>query len=141
MFRLSGVVFFLFSMLLGAGLFWTSQSVQRVQYDLTSKNQLYVQEREALRVLTSEWSYLNRPGRLEALIVGDDSSVSNVHNSVGVVSGVSFVPEPLVPVVPSVKPAYAGGTVLYVTEIESNSFDDLLSGLSTLPSPGGNDAP
>jgi hypothetical protein len=65
--KLSAMMSLLLAMLSGAALFWVSQQVQeaeRVQRNLQVEIE---QEQEALRVLTAEWDYLNRPDRLEEL--------------------------------------------------------------------------
>jgi len=48
-------------------LFWTSQSVQKAERELRSLKQSSYSEMEMVRVLSSEWDYLNRPERLEQL--------------------------------------------------------------------------
>lgn len=48
-------------------LFWTSQSVQKAEYELQLLKQVSYSEHEMVRVLSSEWDYLNRPERLEKL--------------------------------------------------------------------------
>jgi cell division protein FtsL len=51
----------------GFGLFWVSQQVQEAERDARALNSVITQEQEAIRVLTAEWDYLNRPDRLEEL--------------------------------------------------------------------------
>jgi len=48
-------------------LFWTSQSVQKTERELKKLKQASYSEFEMVRVLSSEWDYLNRPERLERL--------------------------------------------------------------------------
>ena len=50
-----------------AGLFQLKHEVQQLEAELTATDGALVKEREALRVLRAEWSYLNRPERLTRL--------------------------------------------------------------------------
>ena len=51
----------------GAVLFWTAQSVQQNEHELTMLENGIKAETEALRVLETEWDYLNAPHRIEKL--------------------------------------------------------------------------
>lgn len=51
----------------GTALFWTSQNVQQREAELRQLRQALMHEQKTIRVLEAEWSYLNRPARLEAL--------------------------------------------------------------------------
>lgn len=106
MFRLSGLCLILLSCVLGGALFWTSQSVQRAEKRLGSQQVRYEQMQEALRVLTAEWDYLNRPDRIEALLRQDAQEKLFMKGRVVAVSDMGDVPEPMMPVLPSMKPAY-----------------------------------
>jgi hypothetical protein len=55
------------AILLGVGLFITSEKVQQAERDLKIIQQRVAAERDTLRVLRAEWTYLNRPERLEQL--------------------------------------------------------------------------
>jgi len=47
-----------------AGLFRLKHEVQQLETELISLDRTLIEEREAIRVLHAEWSYLNRPERL-----------------------------------------------------------------------------
>lgn len=139
MFRLSGLVSIAIAGVLGGGLFWTSQSVQRVQDDLVEKRQAHAHEEESLRVLASEWSYLNRPDRIEALVSGGGDLNAEQQEAPVVLQNVSAVPEPVVPVVPMMKPQYIRKASInlikptaevrenkVIQKHEKNSFNDIL---------------
>lgn len=51
----------------GWALFHTSQKVQDSRHQLARLESSIAQEKESLRVLAAEWSYLNQPRRLEKL--------------------------------------------------------------------------
>ena len=139
MFRLSGLVSIAIAGVLGGALFWTSQSVQRVQDDLAEKRQARSHEEESLRVLDSEWSYLNRPDRIEALISGRDDLNTEQQEAPVVLQNASAVPEPVIPAIPMMKPKYihkvsvnsTKPTVMVrenkvIKSNERNSFNDIL---------------
>ena len=81
MFKISHVIFVIMAVWTAGLLFWTSQSVQQAQKELRSIKQSSYNETEMVRVLSSEWNYLNRPERLEALakdyLVIDNVKVDN----------------------------------------------------------------
>lgn len=56
-------------MAVGAGfvLFQTSQNVQQAEMRLRNIQTAMTKEKDAMRVLETEWEYLNRPDRLEEL--------------------------------------------------------------------------
>lgn len=58
---------FLAAVTLGAALFITSDHVQRTEKTLDALQEKIRIERDSLRVLKAEWTYLNRPDRLEQL--------------------------------------------------------------------------
>lgn len=53
--------------LMGAALFYTSQSVQEAEEKLAVLKSDYAQEMESIRLLNTEWAFLNNPQRLETL--------------------------------------------------------------------------
>lgn len=55
------------AVLSGALLIWTAQSVQTNEQDLQSLKAAIQSEKETIRVLETEWDYLNQPQRLETL--------------------------------------------------------------------------
>ncbi len=65
--RLRTVVIYGLAGLSGALLLHTSQSVQKAEEKLTALQQGVTQEEESIRVLRTEWAYLNSPQRIETL--------------------------------------------------------------------------
>jgi hypothetical protein len=65
--KLSALMSLVLAVLSGAALFWVSQQVQEAERIQRGLQATLDQETEALRVLTAEWDYLNRPDRLEEL--------------------------------------------------------------------------
>jgi hypothetical protein len=99
MFRLSGLFFIFISILCAVLLFETSQSVQSLEDDLkviTEKNQ---KEKDEIRVLATEWDYLNSPQRLESLISGQ--ALQPITNFA---TGSEKIPEPEKFILPKHKP-------------------------------------
>ncbi len=105
MFRLSGVFSIVLAAFCGALLFWTSQSVQRAEKDLSEVSRDALSEGETLRVLSAEWDYLNRPERLEKLTGNNLDLDAPLTDGKVFVDGVDKIPEPVVPVLPKMKPA------------------------------------
>jgi hypothetical protein len=66
--RLSALLILGVAGIFGFILFKTSQNVQETEYRLRSLKVALVKEQDALRVLETEWDYLNRPDRLEGLV-------------------------------------------------------------------------
>lgn len=93
---------FCLALVAGSALFWTSRAVQDSQDHLELLKNNITFEREAIRVLQAEWSYLNTPERLEDL--------ANRHLGMGMPAassmkdGFDSLPEFRVPVVPAHKP-------------------------------------
>ena len=52
---------------IGAGLFQLKHEVQLLEERLADLNRSILSDQEAVHVLEAEWTYLNRPWRLEAL--------------------------------------------------------------------------
>lgn len=65
--RKANIVWLILAVLCGALLFRTSQRVTDGRAQLTALEDKIAQERESIRVLAAEWSYLNQPERLERL--------------------------------------------------------------------------
>lgn len=61
------VAVFLFAGLGGAALLYISQNVQKAEDHLAHIRSSMQQERDHIRVLEAEWSYLNSPQNLEVL--------------------------------------------------------------------------
>ncbi len=68
MFKISGLFFVLIALLCGVLLFKTSQSVQGLESRLASIEEINQKEKDEIRVLATEWDYLNSPQRLESLV-------------------------------------------------------------------------
>lgn len=67
MIRIGTIAWFVVLALLGVGLFQVKYAVQGKERELSAVNRKISLEREALRVLEAEWSYLNDPARLADL--------------------------------------------------------------------------
>ncbi|PZQ47469.1 MAG: hypothetical protein DI551_03275 [Micavibrio aeruginosavorus] len=65
--RISNILSLALATFFGVLLFWTSQSVQIKEDALSDIRGKLSHEDEAVRVLSVEWDYLNRPQRLEKL--------------------------------------------------------------------------
>lgn len=65
--RFSTILFLALATGAGLVLFQTSQNVQRSEQSLRRLQESLAKEEETLRVLETEWHYLNRPDRLEEL--------------------------------------------------------------------------
>ena len=136
MFKISGLLTLVVTFAFGAILFWTSQSVQDVERQLAHKKSVMVQEKETIRVLSTEWDYLNRPQRLEVLATEGVGMDDVQGDDVGIVSDVSLIQEPVVPVLPSIKPASlsriapaASGEEGVSIQYDRDSFDTLLENM------------
>ncbi len=105
MFKISGLFTLAVTFAFGAILFWTSQSVQDVERQLSKKRGVIAQERETIRVLSTEWDYLNRPQRLEMLATDGVGMTDVESDEIDIMRDVSLIPEPVIPVLPLVKPA------------------------------------
>ena len=140
MFRLSGLLSLSLAIFCGGLLFWTSQSVQRAERNLSRVSQGDAGEVEALRVLSAEWDYLNRPERLERLTQGNldlDKVQVDGEDFIGISEG---VPQPIIPVLPKIKPAFlrhvstGRGEVIknkspVIDKVERNNFNELIEGV------------
>jgi len=99
MLRLSGVFFILIAFLCAVLLFQTSQSVQSLEGDLADVLEQNQKETDAIRVLATEWDYLNNPQRLERLVNGKE-----FQPNFNFTTEVDKIPEPTQFVVPEHKP-------------------------------------
>lgn len=66
--RRSTILWFLIATCLGVALFMVKHEVQRREEQLAALHRQILASQEAIHVLEAEWSYLNRPERLEALV-------------------------------------------------------------------------
>jgi cell division protein FtsL len=87
----------------GAALFWTSQHVQNAEDRIARLKSEVAQERQAIRVLETEWVYLNRPARLEEL--AREYLQLKPPESASVSVDTDILPEYVVPAMPRHKPA------------------------------------
>jgi hypothetical protein len=67
MIRIGTIVWFIVLAMLGIGLFQVKYAVQSKERELRTVNRQITADREAMRVLDAEWSYLNDPMRLADL--------------------------------------------------------------------------
>ncbi len=67
MIRIGTIVWFVILALLGVGLFQVKYAVQAKERELRKVNRQIAADRDAMRVLEAEWSYLNDPVRLADL--------------------------------------------------------------------------
>ena len=98
------------SLITGALLFTVSQDVQSIERDIRTVDNSVDNEKEALRVLRAEWHYLNRPDRLEKVVLEGVGSFSmtKVRRVKGSAMGEKYGDsvEPFVVPKPSLKPQY-----------------------------------
>ncbi len=66
--RRSTILWFLIATCLGVALFLVKHEVQRREDQLAGLHRQILASQEAIHVLEAEWSYLNRPDRIEALV-------------------------------------------------------------------------
>ena len=144
MFRLSGVFSIMLATFCGALLFWTSQSVQRAERKLSEVSKYTLNEGESLRVLSAEWDYLNRPERLEELTNNNLDLDAPLMDGKAFVKGTDRIPEPMVPVIPKMKPANLlqyvstqkktvkkSNASSVIEKNDSQNFDKLLNNVAT----------
>jgi len=104
MFKISGLLCLAVAIVAGTLLFHTSQSVQNAEQNLTEARNNVATEKESLRILTAEWDYLNRPERLEKLTLQNLDMDEARAEKIDFIEGEEEVPEPRVPVLPTIKP-------------------------------------
>ncbi len=61
---------FILAIMSGATLMWISEEVNRQSVRISEIEERIAERREEIRYLEAEWSYLNRPDRLYALLEG-----------------------------------------------------------------------
>ena len=66
--RRSTIIWFLIATCVGVALFLLKYEVQNKEDQLAALHRGILADQEAIHVLEAEWSYLNRPDRLEALV-------------------------------------------------------------------------
>lgn len=102
LFRLSTLTMISGAVAAGALLFWTSQSVQQSEDQLSRLKKGVQTETQAIRVLNAEWDYLNRPDRLETLAI-EHLGLSSAA-AFNVSGDASALPDVFMPVMPQIKP-------------------------------------
>ncbi len=138
--RISSIFHLALAFFFGAILFWTSQSVQDKERHIYEARNMLAQEQETIRVLSTEWDYLNSPIRLEKLAkqgVGMDETANE--NGIGIVSKVGEIPEPIAPIVPTIKPAslvriepaagVSSQTLTVPSTVDKQRFNDVVNSL------------
>lgn len=142
MFRLSGFVSLIAAGVCGTLLFWTSQSVQQAEKELAIATNSKNYETESLKVFTTEWDYLNRPARLEKLVVENLDIDQDLTEKTNFLDSVEEIPEPVVPILPKRKPQlfhHVGGkkktdkrpsAPSTIQKPESENFDALLNSVT-----------
>lgn len=94
LFRISNFLSLVVATFFGVLLFWTSQSVQTKESELSKARKNLVREQETVRVLSVEWDYLNRPQRLEKLAT--EQLGMKAAGGKEVLRTVSDIPEPVI---------------------------------------------
>lgn len=146
--RISNVLILLVATVFGILLFWTSQAVQQKEDDLAALKKHLGSEKEAIRVLSVEWDYLNRPDRLEELAVKELGM--KAVSAKEVVTAAGDIPEPFIPAVdtdvlmqenithevslqaPVAQPSrapVAKAEIVSPSKAEKNSFEQLIQSL------------
>ncbi len=141
MFKVSGLLCLVLAIGTGTLLFHTSQSVQNAEQNLMDVRNDVVTEKESLRILSAEWDYLNCPERLEKLTLKNLDMDEPRADKVDFIGGEGDVPEPRIPVLPSLKPeslirhvsvqrklAIENGKLEVIENPERKSFDELIDG-------------
>lgn len=103
-FRLSTLLSLSAAAMAGFILFQTSQNVQDAEGRLRSVQTALSKEQESMRVLETEWDYLNRPDRLEEL--AQQYLKMKAQSPASLVSDSSDLPETGAPALPKRKPAF-----------------------------------
>ncbi|MGZ9109064.1 MAG: cell division protein FtsL [Micavibrio sp.] len=121
----------------GAGfiLFQTSQNVQQAERDLRNVQTALAKEQDAMRVLETEWDYLNRPDRLEDL--ARQHLKMEASSPAALVGDSGDLPDAGVPVVPLHKPALKIQPAVMKAE---NSDHSVPANELPMPAPVTNDA-
>jgi len=68
------------AVLLAFGLYSLAHDVQRLQRQTGEVRRQIAQESQALQTLKAEWSYLNRPDRLQALVAANQAALGLVQS-------------------------------------------------------------
>lgn len=104
-------------------LFWVSQNVQKTEREIYNLERSIDREEEMMRVLKAEWSYLNRPDRLETL--ADQYLDYEIVNEESILDSVNHIPnrKSLYTPIPHVKIKHK---VRNQDDINTDSFNKLI---------------
>ena len=144
--RLSTITALTCAGIAGFLLFQTSQNVQQAEDKLRVAHESLAKEEASLRVLETEWDYLNRPDRIEDLARQHLKMQAMMPNAL--VKDSQSITNPPVPVQKKIIPAVAQAaqpvtktTIPMPPSISNNEhkqFDDLMNDLATQnPAAGG----
>lgn len=100
MFKPSGLFFIFIAVLCGVLLFKTSQSVQSLERNLEDIEETNQKEIDEIRVLATEWDYLNSPQRLEGLVSDSGQSLQSSEE------GLKENSASYMPIIPQHKPSF-----------------------------------
>lgn len=117
--RFYGLMSLVTAAMLGTALFLTSEQVQREEKEFLSVQEKVRIEKDSLRILNAEWTYLNRPDRLEQLAATHlNLAPASAQKMIGTIE---TLPNPFTPAVPGVKPTLvpAGFTALNPAVVSS----------------------
>lgn len=102
--RLSTILSLSAAAVAGFFLFQTSQNVQDAEGRLRSIQTALSKEQDSMRVLETEWDYLNRPDRLEEL--AQQHLKMKAQSPASLVNDSSDLPETVAPALPKRKPEF-----------------------------------
>lgn len=122
--RRSTILWFLIATCLGVALFMVKHEVQRREERLAELHRQILASQEAIHVLEAEWSYLNRPERLEALVRRHLSLVPMDNQKIGSVEILPMrlpppaeaLPDGMTPTLASVPPLPVGRPLVLTRE-------------------------
>jgi hypothetical protein len=120
--RLSTAAALSAAFLSGWALFLTSQQVQTKEEKLKHLEEAVASEQETIRVLSAEWSYLNRPERLESL--AQEYLGMQPAQTAQIVPAVSGLPNLFVPALPRRKPAFTAQPAVFTSPPSPVSFPE-----------------
>jgi len=130
--RISSLLILCVAGVAGLILFQTSQNVQRTERSLHNVRQSLAKELETVRVLETEWDYLNRPDRIEELAQQHlDMQRPDLES---LVSNSRRVPVPGAMAIPARKPVLVAHPAMAVEKAAGEAFP-ATQATETLPMP------